>query len=60
MNATQLKQQGFIHVANFNHKDRAEARAELHRRQGHDARVVFSTGRSGIEYFSVYIKLKEV
>ncbi len=56
---TQLIQDGFIHVATFNQHERAEARAALHKQQGHEARVVPNTGNSGIKYFSVYIKLKE-
>lgn len=60
MNETKLIQQGYICVATFNQKDKADARAELHRKQGHEAKVVSTTGRSGIEYFYVYIRLKEV
>lgn len=59
MSIAQLLQQGFIHVATFNHEERATARAEFHRRQGHDSRVITQHGRSGIQVFSVYIKLKE-
>lgn len=58
--AAQLIQDGFIHVATFNQQERAEGRAALHSRQGHEAKVVTNTGRSGIKTFSVYIKLKEV
>lgn len=60
MNATKLMQQGYMCVATFNQKSRADARAEFHRKQGHEAKVVSTTGRSGIKYFFVYIRLKEV
>ena len=58
--ATQLIHEGFIHVATFNQQERAENRAALHQAQGHEARVVTNTGRSGLKTFSVYIKIKEV
>lgn len=60
MNSTQLIQQGYMYVATFNHKDRAEARAAFHRKQGHEARVTEDVYSFGVKVYSVYIKLQEV
>ena len=59
MNAGKLIEQGFMHVSTFNQHERAEARAAFYRKQGHDSNVVIQHGRSGIEVYSVYMKLKE-
>lgn len=56
MSGTKLLQQGYLVVAFFNHKERAEARAELHRKQGFEAKVLPVKNASGIERFAVYIK----
>lgn len=59
MTGTKLRQEGYMYVANFNHQERAEARAELHRRQGFEAKVATVTTPAGIQTFSVYIKRQE-
>lgn len=59
MTGTRLRQEGYMYVANFNHRERAEARAELHRRQGYDAKVATTTTPAGIQTFTVYIKREE-
>ena len=59
MNATKLMQQGYMCVATFNQKSRADARAEFHRKQGQIARVVVEKAAFGFEVFSVYIKIEE-
>jgi hypothetical protein len=56
MTGTRLRQEGYMYVATFNQKERAEARAELHRRQGFDAKVATIRTPAGVETFSVYIK----
>ena len=58
--AIRLIQAGYKSVANFNHKDRAECRAEFHRKQGHEARVVENRMNDGTIFYSVYVKIKEV
>ena len=58
--AIRLIQNGYNHVAIFHHKDRAECRADFHRRQGHDARVVTQRMKDGTEIYTVYTKIKEV
>ena len=55
----QLLQQGYMSVATFNHKDRAEGRAAFHRKQGHEAKVVKNLMTDGTEFYTVFIKLKE-
>lgn len=54
--AIRLIQDGYKHVANFNHKDRAECRAEFHRKQGYEARVAENRTSDGTIFYTVYIK----
>lgn len=56
MTATKLLQQGYLFVARFNHKEQAEERAELHRKQGFQAKVISQFNSFGVETFAVYIK----
>ena len=56
MTATKLLQQGYLFVARFNHKERAEERAALHRKQGFQAKVIRQFSSFGVETFAVYIK----
>ena len=58
--ATQLIQQGFNSVATFNHRDRAEFRAGFYRKLGHEATVVVAHNSFGVEFYVVYLKIKEV
>lgn len=55
-----LTQDGYKFVARFNHKEQAEARAELYRKLGHEAEVVTLKNSYGVIDFAVYEKIKEV
>jgi hypothetical protein len=59
MSATKLMQEGYMYVASFNQKDRAQARANFHRDQGYEAKISKQTDSFGISLYSVYIKFKE-
>lgn len=55
-----LIHEGYKMVGRFNNEERAKLRAELHRRQGFDAKVRKVTDRWGIDTYMVYIKKQEV
>lgn len=57
MTESRLIQEGYMYVASFNHKDRATARAEHHKAEGHDARIVKKTDFFGNILYMVYIKM---
>lgn len=57
MTENRLIQEGYMYVASFNHKDRAMARAEHHKAEGHDARIVKKTDFFGNILYMVYIKM---
>lgn len=59
MTGTRLRQEGYMNVASFRQKERAEARAEHHRKQGFSARVATTRTPAGVETFSVYIRREE-
>ena len=55
-----LTQDDYKFVARFNHKERAEERAALYRKLGHEAEVVPLKNSQGVIDFAVYEKIKEV
>lgn len=55
-----LAQQGYKHTAIFNQKERAQLRAEFHRKQGNQAAVIENTNSKGLKTFSVWVKIQEV
>ena len=56
MTPAKLTEKGYINVATFRYRERAETRAAIHRSQGFQARIAKITTADGKETYAVYIK----